>query len=69
MKTQKTFNRRIDIAPEGGDLAKLGFYTSPVQKIIRKWHGKIDAETLENYFRRVAMPVIHDQTSLEIGFV
>jgi hypothetical protein len=69
MKTQKTFNRRIDVAPEGGVLAKLGFYTSPVQKVVRKWRGKIDAETLENYFRRVAMSVIHDKTSLEIGFV
>jgi hypothetical protein len=50
-------------------LANLGFYTSPVQKVVRKRHGEIDAETIENYFRRVAMPVIHDKTSLEIGFV
>jgi hypothetical protein len=66
---KKTFNRRIDVAPEGGDLAKLGFYTSGVQKVVKKWCGQIDAETLENYFRRVAMPVTHDETSLKIGFV
>ena len=68
-KTQKAFNRRIDVAPEGGVLARLGFYTSPVQKVVRKWQGKVDAETLENYFKRVAMPVVLNNTSLKIEFV
>ena len=68
-KVRKAFNRRVDVAPEGGVLAKLGFYTAPVQKVVRKWRGKIDAESLENHFRRIAMTVVLDKTSLEIKFI
>ena len=54
----QTVNRRIDVAPEGGTLAKLGFYTRQVQTVVRKWDGKVPRELLEDYFRVVAMPVV-----------
>jgi hypothetical protein len=57
-KPQKSINRRIDVAPEGGTLAKLGFYTRQVQAVVRKWDGKVPREMLEDYFRVVAMPVV-----------
>ena len=66
---RKAINRRVDVAPEGGDLAKLGFYTSRVQKVVRKWYGRVDSETIQHYFRRVALPIVVDKQSLEIEFV
>jgi hypothetical protein len=57
-KPQKSINRRVDVAPEGGTLAKLGFYTRQVQAIVRKWEGKVPRDMLEDYFRVVAMPVV-----------
>jgi hypothetical protein len=56
-KPQKSINRRVDVAPEGGTLAKLGFYTRQVQVVVRRWDGKVERELMENYFRVVAMPV------------
>lgn len=60
-KSQKTINRRIDVAPEGGSLARYGFYTKQVQTIVRKWKGKVEPAMLEEYFIVVAKAVKFNQ--------
>src|SRR6186713_3258130 len=64
-KHPKTVTRRIDVAPEGGVLAMLGFYTRQVQSVVRRWEGKVRRDMLEDYFCVVAMPV-RDGTNFDI---
>jgi hypothetical protein len=52
-----TSNQRIDVAPAGGEIATLGYYTSPVQKIVRAWRGKVSEALIEQYFCEVASPI------------
>lgn len=57
-RTKKlTSNQRIDVAPEGGALARLGFYASPVQKVVYRWRDRLRAEWLEGYFAEIATAV------------
>jgi len=67
-KPQKSINRRVDVAPEGGTLAKLGFYTRQVQSVVIKWDGKVPREMLEDYFRVVAMPVMFGSCNATLHF-
>jgi len=68
-KRQKSINRRIDVAPEGGDLATLGFYTGKVQTVVRRWKGEVEPKLLEDYFRAVARPVISGTKNIHFSFV
>jgi hypothetical protein len=59
-KPQKSINRRVSVAPEGGLLAELGFFTRQVQVVVRKWEGKVSRELLEDYFTVVARAVVFE---------
>jgi len=50
-------NERIALFPKGGHLATLGYYSTPVQKIVTKWRGQIAEDVLKHYFGIVAMPL------------
>ena len=56
-KREGNNNERIALFPKGGHLAILGFYSTPVQKTVAKWRGKIDEDVLKHYFGIVAMPL------------
>ena len=66
LKTPKTISRRVDVAPEGGHLAKLGFYTKQVQFVVRRWDGKVRQDLLEDYFRGVAMPLVSGGSMFDV---
>lgn len=54
-------NARVHIAPVGGLLAEFGFFSTPVQKVMKKWLKVISQDILEDYFNLVALPVIRSQ--------
>jgi len=68
---QSRINRRVDVAPECGPMASLGYHALEVQKVITKWRDekpvteRINAEDLDRYFVGVAMATVHRQTALE----
>lgn len=55
-------NARVAVAPEGGPLARLGYYCKPVQAVLSKWSSNLKPETLDQYFFSVAMPVVFRET-------
>jgi len=65
-KLPKTISRRVAVAPEGGTLAELGFYTRQVQTVVRKWDDKVRGDMLEDYFRVVAMPIVFSGSTFDI---
>lgn len=63
-------NARVAVAPEGGPLARLGYYCKPVQAVLSKWRSSIKPEALDKYFFSVAMPVIFRETKSRLpGFI
>jgi len=63
---QRNSNARVDVAPTGGPLARLGFHTPPVQKVLSRWAGQVRMDMLERYFDAVATAVVHRETSLSM---
>jgi hypothetical protein len=61
-------SRRIDSSPAGGNLARLGFYTATVRKVVKEWQGRVPLVFLEDCYTRIALAVIH-QTKLELPHV
>lgn len=60
-------NARIDVAPVGGIKATLGFYSSEVQDVLKKWEGsKLRSEWIEDVFMRVAKPIRFRKSEMEI---
>lgn len=55
---RKKASRRIDVSPEGGWLARYGFYAGPVQRVVRKWTGKVSQSRIQEYFAAVAEPLV-----------
>jgi len=55
---RKKASRRIDVSPEGGWLARYGFYAGPVQKVVKKWSGKVTAGRIQHYFAKLAEGMI-----------
>jgi len=50
--------RRTDVAPEGGEIARLGYYAKPVQKIVKRWLAQgVREEWIEDVFVAVATPI------------
>ena len=70
MKRQKQkaerINQRVDVAPEGGLEAMLGFYTPPVRRVWAKWVGQIEEERLKHYFIAAATAVISHENQLDL---
>jgi hypothetical protein len=59
-KTKIADNNNARVAmgfPKGGQLARLGYFTTPVKKIVAKWRDEIGEETLKQYFVIVAKPL------------
>ena len=48
-------NARVSGITFDSALAHCGFYTAPVQKVVRKWSRSLPAHALESYFRSLAM--------------
>lgn len=55
---RKKASRRVDVSPEGGWLARYGFYAGPVQKVLRKWTGKVSQSRIREYFTTIAEPMV-----------
>jgi hypothetical protein len=65
-KKKPTINRRIAVAPKGGIYAYVGLYTRPVQKVVRRWKGKIPGDIIEPCFFAVARIVVAQEQKLQI---
>ena len=66
-KNKGNGNARVAIPKD--NLAPIGFYAAPVQKVIKKWRGEIGNEWLEHLFIKAAHAAIfnyHDFGSLRI---
>jgi hypothetical protein len=50
--------RRIDVSPEGGWLARYGFWAGPVQKVVKRWSGKVSQSRIREYFTTIAEAMI-----------
>ena len=62
-------NGNARVAVPKDNLAPIGFYAAPVQKVINKWRGEIGNEWLEHFFIKAAHAAIfnyHDFGSLRI---
>lgn len=59
-------NGRVTAFPRGGALAILGYFTTPVKKVVAKWRKEIPEETLAAYFHLVAKPISHPGLDLLI---
>jgi hypothetical protein len=67
---------RIGNQPSGGTVAQLGFYSSPVQKVVKRWLPFFRVETVEDFFRPIALTILHNRAcnmaiknSLELALV
>ena len=60
--------RRMDVSPEGGWLARYGFYSRPVQAVVRKWGGKVSASRLQHYFATIAETMIRRPKPMALTF-
>jgi hypothetical protein len=66
-KIRTNNNGRVALAfPQGGALAILGYFTTPVKKVVAKWREEIPEETLSAYFSAVAKPISHPGLDLLI---
>jgi len=69
LKLPKGRNPRVDVAPEGGPLARLGYYAPEVQKVVAKWQSAVPAGHIEYYFQKLASIAAGHSTTLELKFI
>lgn len=62
-------NARTPVAPVGGALAHLGFYTAPVKAVVAKWQPTLGAAMVKRYFTPLAMAVVFRNNHVELPFV
>lgn len=61
-------SRRIDVSPEGGWIARYGFYAGPVQKVVRRWAGKVSPSRIQGYFKTIAATMLHRHKPITLSF-
>lgn len=61
-------SRRIDVSPEGGWIARYGFYSRPVQAVVRKWSSNVSRGRIEHYFATIAETMLHRHKPMALAF-
>jgi hypothetical protein len=64
IKRAGNINSRVSVVSD--PFAWEGYYTSEVQKVVKKWRGKISEQKIKSYFVPVARTIKKGQTSLNL---